>query len=700
MERPAESLKDFANRAARHISTGAGASVAGVLRMLHETQAPPAAAESGDDPAGAARVGIWEQRSVKGETVFVRDSQAADEWHLWANVGRIPPKGRARRVVLLGESVARGYLYDPAYNPASVLAGILESQLGPGAVEVIDLARTSIEMEIKDVAIAATVLRPDVVVLYCGNNWSYTHPTDPIGAAVLGAAIGNGGAAGLKAHADAALRRRAEQVVDEISGHYAAAGVPVVWITPEFNLGGWRDPAPSAAHLPGDRNRRWLAHHDAARAALAAGDRERAAAAARQMVEGDRGTSAAGYYLLAECGGPEDTDDVRAALEAARDASGWDTAVSFTPRISATVLDVLRDRAQAHGDRLVDSAALFRDHLDGAIPGRRMFLDYCHLTSEGIRVTMSAAAAVLLDVFGAPAATWRQLMPAAPRPPANVESEAYFLAAVHNAHWWQDGATVGHHIAESLRFSTHLVPLMAAFVEQQARRTPPMLSRSAETILESGSVQIQQYLFGREHQCLDPLICGAIVDGLRGAGAELVPRLDRLWRAEHSPECGPTDLLAYYYLSAARQPHEVEWVRPGSPSRDRDYFKAFSPVSRFCFVGDARRPVVLDATWRVPHAAATEESVLVRVNQHPVGALTGGAGWSRHEITVPAGLVRDGLNEVAFEWPAPAFPGDTAIEAASEAATFGAAPDLYCSFGDVHAFTARSGGEPPEGDDG
>jgi hypothetical protein len=299
---------------------------------------------------------------------------------------------------------------------------------------------------------------------------------------------------------------------------------------------------------------------------------------------------------------------------------------------------------------------------------------------------MAAAGAALLDILRAGTADWRDLLPAAPEPAAVVESEAYFLAAVHSAHWWQDRAAVEYCIAESLRYSTHLVPLMTAFVEQQARRVPPMLSRSAETVLESGSVQIQQYLFGREHQCLDPLICAAIVTGLRDIGVEPPFRLDNLWRTEHGPQHGPVDLLDYYYLSAARQPHEVEWVRFDSVARDRDYFTAYSPVSRFALIADERVPVVLDITWRIPCAAGTEEVVAVRINDQPIGALADGTGWTRHEITVPDGVLRDGVNEIALEWPTPAFPGEVAMQPAAS----GAIPELYCSYGDVHTFSAMS----------
>ena len=690
MERPPDSLKQLSDRLARQLSTGTGADTARLSRLLPFAQLPPDTGGAAREQPDGNRVGIWKRDRSLGADVFVRDKDLRQDWHLWANKGRIPAKGSARRVVLLGESVARGYLYDPAYNPASVLTGILGAHLGRGAVEVVDLARTSLGMDIREVAVDAAALRPDAVVLFCGNNWRYESPRGPLASASLAAALRERGAAGYRAYAEESLRLRAERTVDEVSGFYAQLGVPVLWIAPEFNLADWRDPVTNAPHLPGDGNRRWLAERSAARAALVAGDYRAAEEAARAMMEADQGTGVAGPYLLAECRqAAGDLEGARSALEAARDASVWDTTVLYAPRSSAVVLNALRERSRAHGDLLVDCPDLFREHLDGGIPGRRMFLDYCHLTSEAIRVTMAAAAAALLGALKEDPADWRELLPLAAEPSARVESEARFLAAVHNAHWWQGGELVEDGVRESVGRSAHIVPVMAAFLDQQARRTPPVMCRSAEALLAAGSPQIEQYLLGGDHQSLDPLIAGAISRSLRAVGEGA--GVERLWVEQHGVRRRLTDLLDYYYLAAARQPHEVEWVRPGVPPRDRDYYKAFSPSSVFCFVGEAGQPVTLDLTWRTPHPPPTTAEVRIRVNGRPVGGMPVAAGWERYEIALSGESVCDGLNEVVLDWPVPDFPGSAAVEALSDAVIAGRAPDLYCSFGDVHMFTARAG---------
>src|SRR5215813_4031402 len=91
------------------------------------------------DPSGKVRVGTWEAADEADGRSFVRVN-AGDPWYLWANVQKIPPKGSRRRVVLLGESVARGYFYDPQFNPALALQEMFNATCGPAEIQVVDLA--------------------------------------------------------------------------------------------------------------------------------------------------------------------------------------------------------------------------------------------------------------------------------------------------------------------------------------------------------------------------------------------------------------------------------------------------------------------------------------------------------------------------------------------------------------------------------
>src|SRR6185503_6296362 len=180
MERPPETLKSLANRIARIATSEEGSQLTRLLRatgLLGQDQSGTSI-QSYREKWGAAaiadpdRFGIWERKVENGKSYFVRRMDMINEWYYWANLGRIEPKGNRKRVLLIGESVARGYLYDPQYTPAMALETILGSQLGEGGVEVIDLARKDMGLTaMAEMAQSALLLEPDAVLIFSGNNW-------------------------------------------------------------------------------------------------------------------------------------------------------------------------------------------------------------------------------------------------------------------------------------------------------------------------------------------------------------------------------------------------------------------------------------------------------------------------------------------------------------------------------------------------
>lgn len=695
MKQPPASLKSFANHIAAHLTSKDGLELARLLQLASVFENPT---ESAAQPsADLDHVGIWERKQVNGQTVFIRSKDKLDDWRHWANVGQIGSKGRKRRIVFMGESVARGYLYDPLYTPAMVLEKILQSQMGEDAVEVIDLARTAIAFEIRDVALSAIALDPDAVVMFCGNNWRCDFPVKPADMPYFSSAIRERGIPGCKEYAESTLRRQVERVVNDVATLYAAKGIPLLWIIPEFNLGDWRDPVANAPHLANGGNREWLAYRKAAQSSCAAGDWTAAAEAARQMINIDQGTTAAGFYLLAKSSQAlGDVDLARRSLESARDACIWDSSILYAPRSYSLTQKALRDNAKSFGNLCVDLPALFKEYLDGGIPDRRVFIDYCHLTAEGIQITMAAAASALIRPLIGTDVPWRELLAQAPAPSREVESEAHFLAAVHNAHWWQGLDLVQYYSSQAVHHSQHIVPVLEAYLDFQTRRTPLLMCKSAEKIVELGSSQIQHYLFRYNNQQLDDLLLGTIVRALMTVESDVQHQLDQLRIQEHSVAASETDLLDYYYNSSAHQPHEVGWVTPllsTIVALERHYYRAFSEESRFVFIGQSGCPVALDLVCRIPFPEHPDEEITISMNGENVARLAGSREWSRYGVTVPEKVVKDGFNEITIKWPMPEFPGEEALEKAANDILRGKALDFCCPFGEIHAFSASDARE-------
>ena len=113
-------------------------------------------------------ISIWQPETRDGEAVFVRPEPGPFSDHYSAR--RVIPARcpRRRRLCLLGESTAAGYLLAPHLTPAVVL----ERRLGDGW-EVVDLARTNERLaSLADTAEAALQLTPDRFVVFAGNNWN------------------------------------------------------------------------------------------------------------------------------------------------------------------------------------------------------------------------------------------------------------------------------------------------------------------------------------------------------------------------------------------------------------------------------------------------------------------------------------------------------------------------------------------------
>src|SRR5262245_18555736 len=81
----------------------------------------------------ADQVGIWSRQPTG---VWKREITRTDEVSRWADIDLIPAKQIGiRRIALVGESVARGWFYDPDYTVAGALASVLDAT-APGRFEV------------------------------------------------------------------------------------------------------------------------------------------------------------------------------------------------------------------------------------------------------------------------------------------------------------------------------------------------------------------------------------------------------------------------------------------------------------------------------------------------------------------------------------------------------------------------------------
>jgi hypothetical protein len=693
MKRPPESLKSFANHVGSVATSNDGSQA---VRLLHLAgfldNSTKRHIDSSDhyfpEPV-PDQVGIWGRKVENGESCWVRRPETKPEWLFWAKAGRIEAKGKKQRVVLIGESVTRGYLYDPQYNPAIALQAMLDTQ---GEFEVIDLARTNLTYKVRPLAVEALQLEPDIAIIFAGNNWTASGST-AVEFAQIDAALSSDGVAGAKRTTEAQVLRKAKGVVNDISKAYESKGIPLVWIIPEFNLTDWRDPLMSAPYLPAGLNQKWHILREEAQNALRARNFERAENLAQQMVEIDQGVCPVGFYILADCRRASgDLEGTRKYLEMAKDASIWDFSRPDVPKPFSITQGVLREEVPKYKNQLIDLPVLFKDYLQGDVPGCRLFLDYCHMTSEGIQIAMGEAATCVLRALKGVEVSRTSLIGRHSEPAPEIEAEALFLAALLTAHFAPSPDVVRHFCTRALSYSAHAAGLMLGYIDLQTRSAVPMLmSETDDQLHKLGSPLIHHYLLRLNEKRLDASLLDVMADTLRDVGIDARNQLNQLRREEHSVTVREINLLDFYYCSSVDQPLEGIWVSSIEDKRyqpDARYYKAYAPESMFVFVGEAEFPVQLCLTCRLPES---QGSILVEVNGKPLAELAAGRDWTTWDLTIDAETVRDGINEITVSWPIVEFNYEQALKEAAMKMYEGKFPHFYPVFGEIHSFIASDG---------
>jgi hypothetical protein len=144
---PKDSLRRRADALARLLADERGAEILAELQKLGLETGSSAARPRGAVGTSLARadaaqeqavVGAWLAVSGPGGTELRRRELPADELRGWADVERVPAPDGAARVVLLGESSARGFLLDPVLTPALALSRRLAEA---GEYQVVDLVQ-------------------------------------------------------------------------------------------------------------------------------------------------------------------------------------------------------------------------------------------------------------------------------------------------------------------------------------------------------------------------------------------------------------------------------------------------------------------------------------------------------------------------------------------------------------------------------
>jgi hypothetical protein len=690
-------MKPLFDRLAELLATPDGLRTARLLQAAGRLGNAPAP-EPRPLPRPPEPISIWQPQEIGGEAVFVRpDPLPLGDHHAATKVLRPKKSLLPLRVAFFGESVAAGYLYAPHRTPAQVLEAQIRAAGGAENFEVIDLARTNETLpSLAETVRTSLQINPDLLVLFAGNNWNLleTPEVSPYAPSVAarqryGLKLREDGIAGPIGLAAERLRQAAETAFGSIAEIAWAVGIPVVVVIPEVNLIDWETRQPPV-WLSGDGTARWHALYAEAAERLDQEDFAGALGSSHTMRDLDGGDCASTWRLLARAhlglGDLEATrQDCLAEIDAARYAT---LAFLSAPQATTAARELLREGARRHGFFAVDLRDVFSEHTGSDLPGRRLFLDYCHLTLEGIEVAMAAVAAQVLSLSGMldEEQDWRRLrlttLPISPE----AEATARFGAAIHTAHrllaTGSKRPILEHWCEAALDASPGIAGTMLDLVAARCAPCPAVLTAAQGRNLASPYRLTLQHGWRWDH--LDADLIEALRAVLERRGHPAGERIDLLLLEHLAILEEGTELLDPVYLWEPLERFYPEVMDFEDLSR-RATLRSPWPESSFCLICEGDVDVEIEMAVRL----STSGPVRIAVNDRDLGVVDAGERWTRAALRIERRNLRRGLNRLTLRWPPPLMDGEVALQAAADRLESGIAADLHPVFGELFSIVAR-----------
>jgi hypothetical protein len=638
---------------------------------------------SGSIPGDSGKVGIWTPTIIDGKKSFVHNQNHKDDFILWANVEHISPKSRKKRVVFIGESVARGFLYDPFFTPSSYLGELLNPELEPDGAEVIDLAKTNCSYHgLIELCTESLNLEPDAAVIFAGNNWINVNLFSVEERYHIIEMMRQ------EANFDkfqSIIEERYRKLVSNLVKHAVSVfhdnKIPLVIIIPEFNLMDWK--CNDLDHLlawPGEEITKWVEMKENARQAITSGEIDKAELLLTEMIRFNRSNPLA-YYWMAEC------KLKKQLLSEARDyfiLANDSKMLRFIniPGICSVLQKAIRDECERFQVPVVDLPGEFQKN---GIPGKELFIDYCHHTAEGIQTSMALTANKLVLLLKEKDVPLERLRSYGNNPSNSVKAWAHFFAAIHNAHKGQPYEILYHHCLEALHLDISLVKFFLHYIIMANGDVPWSLSAACEALTDSG--QISQYLTLIQPDLfamMDVPLVNAMIEALKTQDIDIRDKIDDLMIRNHGVNNGKINLLeSYYHLNS----HTYLSIF------SEGFYRAYDTGSCFYLVTEANTDVEFKLTCRVPYLKSHEGMIAIKLNGVLLFRFPVSRKWNTHQFRIPGAHTRKGVNHLVMQWPLDLRFNNNSGESYDTFQFKKNSSDyqmriIYPIYGEIHTFTA------------
>ncbi len=331
---------------------------------------------------------------------------------------------------------------------------------------------------------------------------------------------------------------------------------------------------------------------------------------------------------------------------------------------------------------VVDLPLRFEQVNDTPLLGRRLFLDYCHLTLEGMQVAVAGIATECIRVLTGRQLAW-QTLTATPTVAPAIRATAQFGAAIHCAHRHlpvrDRQELLVYWCKQALASDSAIIQKMRDLIRLRFTPLPLSLTGVQQRNLQSVAPLTLQH--GLHYAYRDFHLIAAMQRALVETGAMSAPEVSA-WIARWAT--AQADLSFRDYLA-----EPLAQTMPDVMQPTRAFYRTPWPTTKLCLVAPVAGMYRLDLTVRLPRYGVQERSqppsLRLAFNGRSHQRWKVSVDWQR--LSCHHTISELGLYWVTLHWPLPQVAGDLPSSRAIQRLQHGWEADIHPIFGEVAALS-------------
>jgi len=501
------------------------------------------------------------------------------------------------------------------------------------------------------------VLKPDYLIVFFGNRWwdeAFSCNEDTLKDMLL-ALYDDSAKYSVYQYIETKLKSIIKKRMDFLKFIQEKYNLSVLFLIPEVNLKDWKySRSVYDIGISGDKAYQWYSLKEKVKHAYEKGCFLTSDRVARQMIQ-VAPYNPTPYEYLAKI-------NMRYGNEGQAEKyyrQAFDTQVyrfkNITSSLTATK-DLIKDIAFEYGIKTLDLQEVFRDYLNGGIPGKDMFLDDRHLSVAGIRAAMGGTALCLRyeeKHQGFYRADAMEGMGVEDDAEGMVLGKAHLLAAIRNQ---QEGnqpfGILYYHCAEALRLWEDAAKAMIMYIQLITAKVPWFVHKNYTELSKWDFWPVfpqKAQLFGLKS--MENELVDAMVHALKTVSIDIKNQVKKYRIDGFGAIDGQMNLLEPYYFDRQSQ-YFNDISHFLYKNNDCCYYNEIENDSRFFLPADGKCDIMLYLTLKIPDDSLFNNQILIKLNQMAVYTGKVNSRWKDYKVLLPKRLLcHHVINRITIGWP-------------------------------------------------